>query len=164
MSTSNRSADHLPYLLSQDSRGPANPHTIIRVRELQFPSRSSRRKLSGITYTETPSGTCPTPAPTAILPGGPLTSKLFPSTPTSRLRTQSATTTPSSPLSHIPERTEDIIIDETRCDDLPATESSISDHIRLRHRTRKQACNLPILNLSGSGCHHICETGTERAY
>ncbi|KAG0642118.1 hypothetical protein HOY80DRAFT_1134761 [Tuber brumale] len=62
---------------------------------------------------------------------------------------------------HIPERTEDIIIDETHCDDLIAPVSSISDDIRLGHRTRKQACYPPIPNLGRPGSHHIGQTGTE---
>ncbi|KAG0642393.1 hypothetical protein HOY80DRAFT_1014551 [Tuber brumale] len=50
---------------------------------------------------------------------------------------------------------------ETRCDDLIAPVSSLSHHIRLGHRTRKQSCNLPVLNLGGSGGPHIGEAGTE---
>ncbi|KAG0642392.1 hypothetical protein HOY80DRAFT_1020782 [Tuber brumale] len=187
---SNRTACHPASLLSQDSRRPANPNAIIRVSELQFPSGSSRRKVSGISYTDTQSGTCSIPATPTILPVGPWMSRLFPSALTSRLRTQSATTTPSSPVSgyaicaeittlltpppslqnthpsnagspeicarsnneiyvpgegdiavaHIPyETTEDVNIDETRCDDLIAPVSSTSGHLRLGHRPGKQA-------------------------
>lgn len=61
----------------------------------------------------------------------------------------------------VPETTADVEIDETRCDDLIAQVSSISDHIRLGRVTRKQACYLPILNVGGSGGPLIGETGTE---
>ncbi|KAG0642113.1 hypothetical protein HOY80DRAFT_640227 [Tuber brumale] len=61
----------------------------------------------------------------------------------------------------MPEITEDINIDETHCDDLIAEVSSRSNHIRQGHRTRHQACYLPILNLAGSGSHQIGEAGIE---
>ncbi|KAG0642119.1 hypothetical protein HOY80DRAFT_1014660 [Tuber brumale] len=59
------------------------------------------------------------------------------------------------------EKTEDVNIAETRCYDLIAQVSCISDHIGPGHRTRKQACYLPVLNFGGSGGDQICETGTE---
>ncbi|PUU79208.1 FAD dependent oxidoreductase [Tuber borchii] len=56
--------------------------------------------ISGITYTDTQSGTsCTIPATTAILAAGPWTSKLYPSAPISGLRAHSVTITPSSPVS-----------------------------------------------------------------
>ncbi|PWW80476.1 FAD dependent oxidoreductase [Tuber magnatum] len=63
-------------------------------------SRNSRRKVSGIIYTNTQSGTsCTIPATTVILATGPWTSKLYPSAPISGLRAHSVTITPSSPVS-----------------------------------------------------------------
>ncbi|KAG0634883.1 hypothetical protein HOY80DRAFT_1012248 [Tuber brumale] len=51
----------------------------------------------------------------------------------------------------VPERTADVQIEEDRCDDLIA-----------RWRvTHKEACYLPLLNVDGSGCRLIGETGTE---
>ncbi|KAG0642109.1 hypothetical protein HOY80DRAFT_675598 [Tuber brumale] len=61
----------------------------------------------------------------------------------------------------MPETTEDVNIHETRCDDLIAPVSSISDHILLGHLTRQQACYLPILNPGGSGGRRLGEPGTE---
>ncbi|KAG0642383.1 hypothetical protein HOY80DRAFT_1007994 [Tuber brumale] len=173
-----------------DSRRPANPHTINGVSELRFPSRSSRRKVSGMSFADTHSSTCTIPAITTILPIGP---------------TQGATTTPSSPVSGYPiaseiaipptpppslqntqpsstfspeiydpcnseihvsgeaaiETTEYVNIAETGCCDLIAPVSCISDHICPGHRTRKQACYPPVLNFGGSGGDQIRETGTE---
>lgn len=64
----------------------------------------------------------------------------------------------------VPETTADVQIDESRCDDLIAQVSSVSDHIRLGRVTRKQACYLPVLNIGGSGGPLIGETGTEGLY
>lgn len=60
----------------------------------------------------------------------------------------------------VPATTADVVVDESRCDNLIAQVSSISDHIRLGRVTRKQACYLPILSVGGSGGPLIGETGT----
>lgn len=64
----------------------------------------------------------------------------------------------------VPETTADVEVDESRCDDLIAQVSSISDHIRLGRVTRKQACYLPVLNIGGSGGPLIGETGVDGLY
>lgn len=64
----------------------------------------------------------------------------------------------------VPETTADVEVDESRCDELIAQVSSISDHIRLGRVTRKQACYLPVLNIGGSGGPLIGETGVDGLY
>jgi len=64
----------------------------------------------------------------------------------------------------VPETTADVEVDESRCDNLIAQVSSISDHIRLGRVTRKQACYLPVLNIGGSGGPLIGETRVDGLY
>lgn len=64
----------------------------------------------------------------------------------------------------VPETTADVEVDESRCDELIAQVSSISDHIRLGRVTRKQACYLPVLNIGGSGGPLIGQTGVDGLY
>jgi glycine/D-amino acid oxidase-like deaminating enzyme len=61
----------------------------------------------------------------------------------------------------VPSTTADVEVDETRCEDLIEQVSSISDHIRLGRVTRKQACYLPVLTITGSGGPLIGETGVD---
>src|SRR5690606_15272411 len=50
----------------------------------------------------------------------------------------------------LPPSAADVEVDESRCDDLIAQVSSISDHIRLGRVTRKQACYLPIMSVGAT--------------
>lgn len=61
----------------------------------------------------------------------------------------------------LPPSTADVVVDESRCDDLIAQVSSISDHIRLGRVTRKQACYLPIMSVGATGGPLIGWTDTE---
>jgi glycine/D-amino acid oxidase-like deaminating enzyme len=61
----------------------------------------------------------------------------------------------------VPDSTADVEVDESRCNNLIAQVSSISDHIRLGRVTRKQACYLPVLEIGGSGGPLIGETGVD---
>lgn len=81
-------------------KGPPSPTLSSVSANSALPSRNGRRKVSGITYADTQSGTsCTIPATTAILAAGPWTSKLYPSAPISGLRAHSVTIAPSSPVS-----------------------------------------------------------------
>ncbi|KAG0633217.1 hypothetical protein HOY80DRAFT_992917 [Tuber brumale] len=61
----------------------------------------------------------------------------------------------------VPKATAEVQIANARYDDFMVQVSSISDHFRLGHLTRTQACYLHILNVGGSGSALIGGAGTE---
>ncbi|KAG0636738.1 hypothetical protein HOY80DRAFT_1011092 [Tuber brumale] len=131
------------------------------------PPRATRPPSDHLTPNGVPTATLPyhlshsvTTTPSSLVSAyPPFTEITIPATPQSSPHNRQPSNTvspeidgrPNNEISAVPERTADVQIEEDRCDDLIA-----------RWRvTHKEACYLPLLNVDGSGCRLIGETGTE---